>query len=114
MRKLLLLLTALIASLGAGAQCVSSFSASPNPSGNNLLNVDFLNSSTYGLPFSGQRFFYQIEYGDGNIASGYSLTLPSHVYSSTAHYTATLVIKSVDSATGTVPCRDSSATTFTL
>lgn len=114
MRKLLLLLTTLIASLGAGAQCISSFSASPNPSGNNLLNVNFLNSSTYGLPFSGQRFFYQIEYGDGNTTSGYSLTLPSHVYSSTGTYTATLVIKSVDSATGTVTCRDSSAITFTL
>lgn len=99
----------------ADAQCVSSFSGTQSPSGNALLNVNFTNSSSYGFPFSGQRKQYYIYYGDGpGSTMGYGTSLPSHNYSAPGTYTASLVIKSVDSASGSIICSDSSTTSITV
>lgn len=118
MKNLLLLFCLLFAAGSADAQCVSSFSATQTPSGNNLLNVVFTNSSSYGLPFTGQKKSMDIYYGDaggaGNLFSYPGTSIPNHVYSAPGTYTASLKIRSYDSASNTTICTDSAAITVTV
>ncbi len=115
MKRLLLLCSLLGLALTSQAICTSSFSYSQVPTGNNLLHVNFTNSSGYGLPFSGQIKDYYLNYGDGSSTSyGVGTSLPSHNYSSPGSYTVWLIVRSVDSSSSSVICRDSSAITVTV
>lgn len=115
MKKLLLLCGLLGAAFASHAICTSSFSATQVPTGNNLLHVNFTNNSGYGLPFSGQLKDYYLNYGDGTpTVYGGGTTLPSHNYSTPGSYTAYLIVRSVDSTSSSVICRDSSAITVTV
>src|SRR5688572_26565665 len=108
MKKLLLLLTLLVGAGTAGAQCPASLSATQAPSGNNLLNVNFTNSSSYGFPFTGQKKSFNIDYGDATGANNVQGTsVPSHVYPGPGTYYVGFRIFSYDSATLTVICTDS-------
>jgi PKD repeat protein len=115
MKKLLLLCSLLCIAGAASAICTSSFTATQVPSGNNLLHVVFNNNSGYGLPFPGQVKDYYINYGDGSgTVYGVGTNLSAHNYSTPGSYTAYLIVRSVDSATSSIICRDSSAVTFTI
>ncbi|MBS1616608.1 MAG: PKD domain-containing protein [Bacteroidetes bacterium] len=114
--KRLLLLCSLLGLAGASqAICTSSFSYAQVPTGNNLLHVNFTNNSGYGLPFPGQIKDYYLNYGDGSSTSyGVGTSLPAHNYSSPGSYTVWLIVRSVDSASSSIICRDSSAITVTV
>lgn len=109
MRKLLLFCGLLFAALNAGAQCAASLSSAASPLNNQLLRVQFTNSSSWGLPFAGQIRKADINFGDFTSAA-IGTTSPSHVYSAPGTYTVGIRIYSIDSATQTVICTD----TFTL
>src|SRR6188768_2068320 len=95
MRKLLLLCSMLLAGFTAGAQCVASFSSAMAPLNNALLRVQFNNTSSWGLPFTGQKRTAVINYGDGNTAA-IGTTSPSHTYSFAGTYTVGIRIYSID------------------
>lgn len=105
MRKLLLFVLSLCISGYAGAQCAASLTATPNPIGNDLLNYSFNNTSSYGLPFSGQIKSFVVSYGDGATATG-SVAIPDHVYTAPGTYIVDLTIYSIDSVTNTQVCTD--------
>ncbi|MBS1643737.1 MAG: PKD domain-containing protein [Bacteroidetes bacterium] len=108
MRKILLGAIMLLGSFAAGAQCYGSFTATANPTGNNLLNVDFTNTSAYSLPFTGQKNVVYGYYGDGGTFNNTSgTTIPSHIYAAPGVYTVSIVIISKDSVTNTIVCKDS-------
>lgn len=110
MRKILLGLIMLFGAFAAEAQCTASFVATNNPTGNNLLNVDFTNTSNFGIPYTGQKNTVRGHYGDGNTFSNTSgTTIPSHVYSAPGIYTISLIILNTDSVTNTLICKDSVA-----
>ena len=113
MRKLLLLCSMLLAGFAAGAQCAASFSSAPAPLNNALLRVQFTNTSSWGLPFSGQTRTAVINYGDGNTAS-IGTTSPAHTYASPGVYTVGIRIYSIDSVTSTLICTDTFGTTITV
>lgn len=106
MRKLLLFLAAFCSAGYAGAQCASSFTAALSPQGNNLLNVNFNNTSSYGLPYTGQQKSFVIDYGDGTFANG-TVNIPNHVYAAPGTYTIGLRIFNVDSVSQMQVCTDS-------
>jgi PKD repeat protein len=109
MKKLLLFFAAALCSAGyVDAQCVASFTSTAAPSGNNLLNYDFSNTSSFGLPFTGQLKSYQINYGDGSAWTSVnnSTAIPSHSYTVPGTYTVGLRIYSYDSITNTQLCTD--------
>ncbi len=119
MRKLLLFAGLLVtAASGASAQCTSKFGAVQAPSGNNVLNVNFYDSSFYGLPFSGQLKSYKIYFGDGTNSTGTGVGggayIVSHNYSSAGTRTVSFVNRSIDSVTGNVICSDSFARNLTI
>lgn len=105
MRKLLLFVLSLCISGYAGAQCNAAFTATQTPSGNDLLKVSFNNTSSYGLPFSGQVRSYTINYEAGATASG-TVSIPDHIYSSPGTYTVHMQIWSFDSVSNTQVCTD--------
>jgi PKD repeat protein len=115
MKKYLLFCLTLFAAGTAGAQCPASLTAAQSPSGNNLLNVNFTNTSSYGLPFSGQMKSFNINYGDISGLNNYPGTsIPSHAYSAPGTYTVGFRIRSYDSATGTTICTDSTTISVTV
>jgi len=114
MRKLLLFCFLLIGGFSAGAQCVASFSYAAAPTGNSLLNVAFTNNSNYGLPFSGQLKTYFIYYGDGNTNAGTTSSIAPHNYPSPGTYLVRFLIYSIDSATSSQICKDSTAGYVTI
>lgn len=115
MKKLLLLFSFILSAGYVDAQCTASLSAAQVPTGNNLLNVNFSNSSYYGLPFTGQRMSFNINYGDISGLTNYQGTLiPSHAYAVPGTYTVGFRIRSYDSATNTTICTDSTTITVTV
>jgi PKD repeat protein len=116
MKKFLLLCCLLFAACYSHAQsCTASISATQSPSGNNLLNVAFTNSSNYGFPFSGQGKSYNIDYGDGVVLTNQGGTsIASHVYPTPGTYTIGFRIRSYDSSTNTTVCTDTTSTTITI
>src|ERR1041384_7974016 len=108
MKKLLLLCCMFLVAGVAGAQCVAGLSAVQNPQGNNLLNVSFTNSSTYGFPFSGQMKDFNITFGDGTFLNNYQGTsVPDHNYPTPGIYAIGFRMRSYDSATNSTVCTDS-------
>ncbi len=114
MRKLLLLCTVLLAGFAAGAQCTSSFTAIHTPLNNDLYRVVFTNTSSWGLPFTGQKRLGYIDFGDGNVANVGTTTPIVHNYLTPGTYDVGLRVTSVDSATNTVICMDSTGFTITV
>jgi PKD repeat protein len=115
MKKLLLFCFLILAAGSANAQCVASLSGAQAATGNNLLNVNFTNSSYYGLPFSGQMKSFNIDYGDISGLTNYiGTSVPSHNYSSPGTYTVGFRIRSYDSATNTTICTDSTTISVTV
>jgi PKD repeat protein len=113
MRKLLLLFSfTLLAAIDAGAQCAAAFTFAQVPTGNQLLNVQFTNTTYYGTFLTGQIATATINYGDGNSATG--VAIPDHNYPSPGTYTVGLRITRQDSATGTVVCTDSTTQMVTV
>jgi len=106
MKRLSLLLLSMLTVLATYA-CTASFSSTQSPSGNSLLRVAFTNSSSYGIPFTGQAKKATIRYGDGNSSTVWSTPLPAHTYASPGTYTAKLIIWNIDSTTMTTLCADS-------
>ncbi|MEO6830770.1 MAG: PKD domain-containing protein [Chitinophagaceae bacterium] len=115
MRKILLGFILLFGAFTAGAQCSASFIATNNPTGNNLLNVDFTNTSSYSIPFTGQKNTVYGYYGDGGTFNNTSgTTIPSHVYATPGIYTISVIILTKDSVTNTLICKDSVAMNDTV
>ncbi len=114
MKKLLLLFSFLLSAGIAGAQCTAAFSATQSPTGNSLLNYTFTNSSSYVLPYPGQRKSLNINYGDGTVINAISGTgIPSHIYATAGTYTVGLRIRDFDSATNGTLCTDSATIIIT-
>jgi PKD repeat protein len=113
MKKLYLLLITMLTGLAVHA-CTASFSGTQSPSGSNLLNVVFTNSSSYGTPFTGQAKKATIRYGDGNSATVWSAPLPAHNYAAPGSYTAKLIVWSIDSSTMNTICADSTTITVAV
>lgn len=114
MKNLLLFCGIMLAGFAADAQCVASFTHASASLNNALLREAFTNTSSYGLPFGGQRKTALIYYGDGNTATVGSTGTSYHTYASPGIYTVSLVIESIDSASGTLICRDSVAAKDTV
>jgi PKD repeat protein len=111
MKRLLLLFAVILSSVVAQAQCSASLSIAQVPNGNDLLNVNFTNTSSYGTPFTGQLKRYKIDFGDGtSIPYQYSPTL-THKYAAPGAYGIKLWIYSFDSSTMSNVCSDSLTTT---
>ena len=113
MRKLLLLFSlTVVAAINAGAQCSAGFTFAQSATGNQLLNVNFTNTTYYGPMLTGQIQTATINYGDGN--TGYGVAIPSHNYPSPGSYTVGLRITRQDSATGTIVCTDTTTQVVTV
>lgn len=107
MKKLLLIFSLMLSAGFAGAQCTAAFSAAQAPTGNNLLNVNFTNTSTYVLAYPGQKKSLNIDYGDGVMLNGIpGTTIPAHVYGTPGTYTVGLRIRDYDSASNSTLCTD--------
>jgi hypothetical protein len=104
MKKLFFLLicffTAGVTALNAQT-CNAGFGWQANPSGNNLLNVDFTNNSTSSAsPGANTYIDCTIDYGDGTSAQWFGFGSPSssHNYPNPGSYMVTVTIHTYDSS----------------
>lgn len=105
MKKLCLLITLLVASgVAAFAQCNPTFTWAGTPSGNNLLNVTFTNTTVFIPPNPFSNAYYYMDFGD-NSNMQFQTTV-DHNYAAPGTYNATLVMFSYDSLQQTY-CNDS-------
>lgn len=113
--KKLLLTSALALSAAAGyAQCQAGFTATANPVNNNLLQEQFLNTSTF--PTGGITSYHtvNIQYGDGQTGYGIGSSI-NHTYSSPGTYNVVLTTAYyADSLNNTLTCSDSSIQQITV
>src|ERR1044072_1737154 len=94
MKKLLLAAAALVTTHTAIAQCNPNFSFIAAPSGNNLLNVNFTNTTVGTFPPTSYPF-YTWKFGDGGVA--YGSTTVSHNYPAPGTYLVKLFMQRNDS-----------------
>ncbi|MBN9484906.1 MAG: T9SS type A sorting domain-containing protein [Bacteroidetes bacterium] len=114
MRKLSLLLLALLFAYSSNAQCSAGFSTAMAPTNNALLHVSFTNTSTHtGTPPASSYTVYHMFWGDGNnnyVGSGTSY----HDYAATGTYTGMLIMSIIDSNTSSSWCIDTAYNTITV
>lgn len=120
MKKISLLVLAimLLSTFRTLAQCNAQFSAVAAPSGANLLNVNFTNSSTASNPTPSGGSYSQstIDFGDNSWVY-FNNTTTSHNYSTPGTYTARVTITSYDSLSVGAPnvyCTDTTYQTITV
>lgn len=111
MKKTLFTLIMLMAAFGAFAQCSASFTYTFAPTGNNLLNYNFTNTSTWTYG-PGYVPSYSLNYGDGNTQNNFYGTA-SHNYSAAGTYTVTLTQTIYDSLNQTNVCTSTSSQVIT-
>jgi len=95
--------------------CTAGFTNSFSPSGNNLLQVTFTNTSNPGIIPAGQTELVIYRFGDGTSTPAGNYGSISHNYASPGTYTATIVIEIVDSpAITNIHCADSTTASVTV
>ncbi len=102
MKRILLSFITILIAHAVMAQCNPAFTFTQAPSGNNLLNVNFTNTTSFTNTAT-QHAYYNLYYGDGGQGSGTS----SHNYASPGTYAAMLRMYVLDSQTQALICMDS-------
>jgi len=113
MRKVVLII-ALLFSASLTFACTANFSYSAYPSGPLMLRYQFTNTSSYGTVGTHPTYQNVIYYGDGSYSSISNTGTMIHTYTSTGTYSVKLVIRIIDSSTGTLTCADSITKSVTV
>jgi PKD repeat protein len=103
MKRILLSFITLLFAHAMMAQCNPAFTSASAPSGNNLLNVSFTNTTSFTS--TSTNAYYTIKFGDGGQTSLFSTT--THNYSAPGTYTVKLIMTVLDSLTQAQVCKDS-------
>jgi len=94
--------------------CTAGFSNNNTSANNNLLQVNFINSSNPGTLMAGQTAMYTVRFGDGQSSSvGYNGSV-YHNYSTSGTYTAKMIVTVIDSSNQTLVCADSTSASVTV